>query len=48
MCRNFSPGISGGVLTPLTPPLDPPLLWMVLQIIVFYLLGRDWCKCVYH
>ena len=25
MCRNFFPGISGGVLTPLTPPLDPPL-----------------------
>ena len=23
MCRNFFPGISGGVLTPLTPP--PPL-----------------------
>ena len=21
MCRNFFPGISGGVLTPLTPPL---------------------------
>ena len=25
MCRKFFPGISGGVLTPLTPPLDPPL-----------------------
>ena len=27
MCRNFFPGISGGVLTPLTPPLDPPLIY---------------------
>ena len=29
MCRKFFPGISGGVLTPLTPPLDPPLTCLV-------------------
>ena len=32
MCRNFFLGISGGVLTPLTPPLDPPLITMQMHI----------------
>ena len=43
MCRNFFPGISGGVLTPLTPPLDPPLHWHVAGRGICHL----WLPCSY-
>ena len=35
MCRKFSRESQGGVLTPLTPPLDPPLVWYYRRYDIF-------------
>ena len=44
MCRNFFPGISGGVLTP--PPLDPPLWWWLVLDLKDYWGRRLGSRCL--